>query len=284
MRRGWRRRGLLIVAAVDVVVLALAMAVVVWHGTPWTPPLPGAREPVVAALADFPQEQANSARWSVMVLSETSGSSGLLTGSTGEVDFTSDRWHGTFQVGEGAPTEEFFVEGNAQYRRKPGGEWRMSSRRARELFFSPLPFSIIGRSNNDGSPLHPPSREDRRRIVDALMVSLANEGWTRVRGELATHVEVTLDGDGLYRAIQEGRVEPGLRDEAASWTSLVSRRVELEVWVDGKGRQRRLDFLDPPPEPAGEDVPSLRIIQEWWDFDGPGRLAPPADLPAAPSS
>ena len=78
-------------ATADVVVLALALAVVVWHGTPLTPPLPGAREPVVAALADLPQEQADSARWSVVGLSEQAGSQGLLTRSTGEVDFTSDR-------------------------------------------------------------------------------------------------------------------------------------------------------------------------------------------------
>ena len=79
------------VAAADVVVLAVALGIVVWHGTPWTPPLPGAREPVVAALAHLPREQADSARWSVMVLSEQVGTQGLLTKSTGEVDFTSVR-------------------------------------------------------------------------------------------------------------------------------------------------------------------------------------------------
>lgn len=55
---------MLAVAGADVAVLALALGVLVWHGTPWTPHLPGAREPVVAALADLPKEQANSARWS----------------------------------------------------------------------------------------------------------------------------------------------------------------------------------------------------------------------------
>jgi hypothetical protein len=274
----------LAVAGADVAVLALALGVLVWHGTPWTPPLPGAREPVVAALADLPKEQANSARWSVLVLSEEFSSQHLLTRSTGQVDFTSDRWHGTFQIGDGGPTEEVFVEGNTFYRRKPGEEWVASSRRARELFVNPLPFSIIGRSHNDGSPLRAPSQEDRRRIVDALMVSLANEGWTRVRGDLASHVEVTLDGDGLDRAAQDGQVDSGLKEEAGPWTSLVSRRLELDVWVDGRGRQRRLDFLEPPPEPAGGSVPRLRIIQEWWDFDGPGRLARPGDLPVAPGS
>jgi hypothetical protein len=96
----------LAVAGADVAVLALALGVLVWHGTPWTPPLPGAREPVVAALADLPKEQAKSARWSVLVLSEEFGSQHLLTRSTGQVDFTSDRWHGTFQIGDGGATEE----------------------------------------------------------------------------------------------------------------------------------------------------------------------------------
>ena len=116
------------------------------------------------------------------------------------------------------------------------------------------------------------------------MVSMASEGWTPVRGDLVSHVEITLDGDGLERAVQEGRVDRALEEKASPWTSFVSRRLDLDVWVDGRGRQRRIDVVELAPEPAAEDAPRLRIIQEWWDFGGPGRLAAPSDLPAAPGS
>lgn len=116
------------------------------------------------------------------------------------------------------------------------------------------------------APAYAGNLEVRRQIVDALVSDVVSLGREEQHGTATWHYRVTLDGGRAASRLPEP-----VRLEMRAWNEGQVRR-GLDLWLDARGRLRKLSIFYPDDEGRG-----FRVENEFWDFDVPGRI----DLPPA---
>lgn len=227
-----------------------------------------ARPLVVRALGWRPEDSAATARVARTVVREGPGVREVLLRSEGVADFGQNRFRGRQTLGD-EPAVEVFVAGRFQFERPPGGAWDKAPRKGREVD-DPVPSVLLGRRRDSGAAGHLPSEDDRRAIVDALLVEVVAGGTSRQHGAVTRRYRIALDRDRATR-----QLDPPLAEELSAWTFVPEKTLDAHLWIDADGRVRKLSwpFLTSPDAPG-----ALRIEEEWWDFGGPGPVALPDDL------
>lgn len=221
---------------------------------------------MVNALAARPEDHADTARWEQLVFAEGPGQRRFFARSAGTADFGHRRWRGRQELASGE-THEFFLADRFDYRRRTGQTgWEKSPRKAGDLF-DPVPDPLIAGERDSGAPSFLPSVERRRRIVDALVVSFEGAEAVTLRGTPTRRYRVRVERDR-----PEGRLDEALSAEASAWGELSFEVLEVDAWVDGRGRLRRMSTFLPF---AGDD--GFRI-EEWWGFGDARSVPVPDDL------
>ena len=265
-----RLPALLLVAALGLA--ATGTAVAVRRSTADDGPPSDPRAAVVDALAAKPGGGADSARYVVRYSLENSGISVLAGTFEGEADFRRQRYlaRARYFQPDGPPHEfDSFVFARWEYSRSLG------ERHWRRRFFnpsnlgSPTPeLGIVGlREEALGAPSYAGDLEARRLIVDALVADVVPAGRDEQHGTAVWRYRVTIDED---RAA--ARLPRDLHSEMRSWHEGQARQ-EVDVWLDGRERLRKLAIFYPDEQGLG-----FRVENEFWDFGGPGRLDLPDDL------
>ena len=230
------------------------------------------RKATVAALAARPGGGAGSARYVVRYSFENSGIVRVVGTFEGEADFRRQRFLARGRIfGQDKPPHDFdsFVFARWEYHRTSG------ERRWQRRFFnpsnlgSPTPeLGVVGlREEALSAPAYAGDLDTRRLIVDALVADVVPAGREEQHGATVWHYRVRVDGGRAAARLPEP-----LTSEMRSWHEGQARQ-EVDLWLDGRGRLRKLSILYPDEEGLG-----VRVENEFWDFGGPVRLDLPDDL------
>jgi len=258
----------LTVAAVGAVAAVLRAAVAESDEGPPSDP----RAAAVAALGTRPGDIADSARYVVRYLVEDGAGFSLEIGRfEGVADFARRRFlaQGRFGGGSGAPTEfDSFVFSEWEYQRRDGEtRWKRDAVAPQELG-QPVPdLAVVGVGNESSAPAYATDRDARTTIVDALVSEVRSVGVEDQHGSTVWHYRVNLDGDRAAGILPEE-----LRSETVAWDEGQGHR-ELDLWLDGRGRMRKLSISF-----TGDGESGHRVENELWDYGGPGLVALPPDL------
>ena len=267
-----RREVRLLVLAVALAVAGTAVAIVRSAGDDGPPSDP--RASVVAALAARPRDASDSARYVVRYIAED-GTRRLELGTyEGSADFRQQRflaWNRVVREGTGPPADfDSFVFAEWEYSRPAGeGHWRRRTFNPESLGAPTPELGIVGgRGDQLAAPSYAGDRKVRSQIVDALVRDVVPVGQEEQHGAPVWRYRVTVDGPPAA-----GRLPEELLREMRAWSEGQARR-ELDVWLDGRGRLRKLSILyDEEGKGRG-----FRVENEFWDFGRPGRLDLPSDL------
>ncbi len=266
-----RPSGVLLAVAVALATAGVTVVVLRSGGGGGPPSEP--RAAVVDALATRPRDVADSARYVVRYIQEVIGVGvGATVTYEGVADLKRQRFLARvrFASPEKASQEhDSFVFARWEYVR-PAGESRW-----RRRFFdpsevgSPTPeLGIVGqRGENLVAPPYAGDLETRRRIVDALIGDVVGGGRDDHHGSAVWHYRATVDPERVA-----GRLPEPLVTEMGRWQE-GQRRRDVDVWLDGRGRLRKLSIFYGDEQGRG-----FRVENEFWDFGGPGRLELPSDL------
>lgn len=265
-----RRPALVALASVALIEMAVGTTAAVVKGRADSGPPSDPRKAAVNALADRPSDRAGSARYIIRTLQEAPGRQREALVYEGVADFQRQRYRAR-AVGRDADGDvprrfDSFVFSEWEYQRRPPGSWERRFFDPSELG-SPLPdLAVVGRLGEHLSgPVYAFDRTVRRQIVDALVTDVRLVGEESQHGSKVWHYAVTLDES------RSARLPEDIRSEMKSYEEGRSRTVDL--WLDGKGRTRKLSILYDIAEGSG-----FRIDNEFWDYGGPGRLDLPDDL------
>ena len=230
------------------------------------------RAAAVAALAAHPWDAAGSARYVVRYFLVNSGIEALAATFEGEADFRRQRFRARarFFQPDGPPLDsESFVFARWEYTRNAGERhWQRGGYDPSELG-SPTPeLAIVGmRDEGLAAPAYAGDADTRRRIADALVADVVPAGKEEQHGATVWHYRVTIDANRAAARLPEA-----LRREMKTFHDGEAPQ-EVDLWLDGRGRLRKLAIFYPDEERLG-----FRIENEFWDFGGPGHLDLPDDL------
>ncbi len=155
-----------------------------------------------------------------------------------------------------------------QYVRSPGEPWARRFLQPQNVGTPTPELRIVGRRGGSlAAPAYANDLGIRRRILDALVADVVPWEREEHRGSPVWHYRVSVDGE---RAASE-LPEPVHR-EMRRWEEGKGRR-DLDVWLDGRERLRKLSVFYPDEQGRG-----FRVENEFWDFGGPGRIDLPTDL------
>jgi hypothetical protein len=263
----------LVVAAVTLAVAGAAVAVVRTVSGDEGPPS-DPRAAVVAALAARPDDGPRTARYLVRYIAEGPAGRRELATFEGVADLARQRFlaRGRFVPEEdGEPPRQFdsFVFSEWEYQRSAGeSRWTRRFVDPTELG-SPMPdLAVVGRRGEHPSgPAYADDLDARTRIVDALVTDVRLAGQEEHHESTAWHYRVSVDAARATTLLPEP-----LQPEMRQWVENDGPR-ELDVWLDGRGRIRRLSIFYDFHEGAG-----FRIENEFWDHGRPGRVDLPSDL------
>ena len=258
-----------------VVALVLAGAgtgVAVVRSTAGAGPPSDPRAAIVSALATRPRDVASSARYLVRYSLENRDVRRELGTYEGVADLRRQRFlaRGRFLQEDGPPSEfDSFVFSEWEYTRSAGKrEWRRRFFNPRSLGAPTPELGIVGgRGEHLAAPSYAGDLEVRRQIVDALVGDLVALGREEQHGTRVWRYRVTVDGPP-----DAGRLPDAVLREMRSWEEGQKRR-DVDVWLDGRGRLRKLSIFYDDEEGRG-----FRVENEFWDLGGPGRLDLPPDL------
>ena len=230
------------------------------------------RAAVVRALSRLPGGGSDSARYLVRYALEASGQRREVGTFEGTADFRRQRFlaRARFVPEGGDPRElDVFVFGRWQYERSPGEPGWGRRFLQPQNFGTPTPeLVVVGRRGGDfAGPAYRNDEELRRQIVDALAADVVLVGRDDQRATPAWHYRVTLDPGRAAGLLPEP-----VRSEMRSWSEGDDRR-DVDVWLDGRGRLRRVSIFFADEEGWGPHVEN-----EFWDFGEPGRIDLPSDL------
>lgn len=205
---------------------------------------------------------ANTARYSVATLAIKADPANPLVSGEGLADFRRNIFFARLtlrRAREAGALREKAVMGGQTYGRPPGGTWEKAGSP-----FDPdsFPFQVpdidlLGVSTPWPRPTD--DLEKRKLMFDALVSDINVIGQESLRSTLTWHVKLRLDPD---------RALPKLSDELKPLAADPFRQVE--IWLDGQGRLRKLLVVEP----------AVHYAYELWDFDGPKASDFPPDLPA----
>ena len=266
-----RREARLLVLAVALAVAGTTVAVVRSTGSVGPPADP--RGAVVAALAARPGDGSDSARYVVRYIIEDGTLRRELGTYEGAADFRHQRFLARNRVlreGTGPPADfDSFVFAEWEYSRPAGeGHWRRRFFNPESLGAPTPELAIVGRRGDQlAAPSYARDGKVRHQIVDALVTGVVPAGQEEQHGAAVWRYRVTVDGPPA-----PGRLPDELLREMRAWNEGQTSR-GLDVWVDGRGRLRKLSILFGDEEGRG-----FRVENEFWDFGRPGRLDLPSDL------
>ena len=224
------------------------------------------------ALAHRPQDVADSARYLVRYAIENPGIRREVGIFEGTADFRRQRFmaRSRFMREGGSPEAgEVFVFAQWQYVRSPDEpKWSRRFLQPQNVG-SPTPeLTIAGRRGDRlAAPSYARDAEVRNQIVDALVADVVPLGREDQRGSATWRYRVTVDPERATTRLPEP-----VRREMRAWEE-GQRRRDLDVWLDARGRLRKLSIFYPDEEGRG-----FRVDNEFWDYGGPGRIDLPADL------
>ena len=230
------------------------------------------RAAAVAALAAHPWDAAGSARYVVRYFLVNSGIEALAATFEGEADFRRQRFRARarFFQPDGPPLDsESFVFARWEYTRNAGDRhWQRGGYDPSELG-SPTPeLAIVGmRDEGLAAPAYAGDADIRRWVADALVADVVPAGREEQYGATVWRYRVTVDANRAAARLPEA-----LRREMKAFHEGEARQ-EVDLWLDGRERLRKLAIFYPDEERLG-----FRIENEFWDFGGPGRLDLPEDL------
>ncbi len=267
---GRRLPAVLLVVAVALTVIGASVAVVrsfVNGGPPSDP-----RGAAVEALARRPQDVAGSVRYLVRYTLENPGLRREIGTYEGSADFRRQRFLARGRViPEDGSAKEFDVFVFAQWeyvRSRDDPQWRQSFLQPQNLGTPTPELTIVGRRvDRLAAPSYAGDLEVRRQIVDALVADVVPVGREEQRGAATWHYRVTVDGERAASVLPEP-----VHREMRSWEEGKGRR-DLDLWLDARGRLRKLAIFYPDEQGRG-----FRVENEFWDFGGPGGIDLPADL------
>ena len=266
-----RRLPIFLLATAVVLALAGTSAVVVRATGEEGGPPEDPRRAAVEALARRPQDVASSARYLVRYAIENPGIRREYAIYRGEADFQRQRFRARARLlPEGRPARDadVFVFAQWQYERDPGGRWERRFLQPQNIGTPTPELAVVGvRGDGLRAPSYAGDLEVRRRIVDALVTDVVAVGTDDHHGDDVWHYRVTVDG-----ARAAGRLPEPLLREMRGWEE-GQRRRDLDLWLDGRGRLRRLSIFY-----ADEKGRGPRVDNEFWDFGRPGRIDLPPDL------
>ena len=230
------------------------------------------RRAAVEALARRPQDVAGSARYFVRYTLETPGVRRDIGTYEGSADFQRQRFlaRGRFDPEDGPAEEvEVFVFAQWQYVRSAADrQWGRRFLQPQNIGTPTPELTIVGRRGDRlAAPAYAGDLEVRRQIVDALVASVSPVGRDEQHGAATWHYRVAVDGDRAASLLPEP-----VRREMRGWEEGQGRR-DLDLWLDARGRLRKLSIFYPDEQGLG-----FRVENEFWDFGGPGRIDLPADL------
>ena len=231
------------------------------------------RAAAVRALSRPAGGGSDSARYLIRYALEAPGHRREVGTFEGTADFRRQRFLARarfFPEGERDPRElDVFVFGRWQYERASGEPGWGRRFLQPQNFGTPTPeLAVVGRRGSELSGAAYRSDEElKRQIVDALAADVVLVGRDDQRGARAWHYRVTLDPERATSRLSEP-----VRAELRSWSEGDDRR-DVDVWLDGRGRLRRISILF-----ADESGLGPHVENEFWDFGGPGRIDLPPDL------
>jgi hypothetical protein len=230
------------------------------------------RHAAVTALARRPGDVAGSARYLVRYAIESPGLRRELGTFEGTADFRRQRFLARSRfMKEGGPPEEgeVFVFAQWQYERSADDpKWGRRFLQPQNIGTPTPELAIVGlRGDRLAAPSYAVDPGVRRQIVDALLGEVVLHGREDQRGAPTWHYRVTVEPERAATRLPEP-----VRQEMRGWEEGQKRR-QLDLWLDARGRLRKLSIFYPDKEGRG-----FRIDNEFWDFGGPGRIDLPADL------
>jgi hypothetical protein len=228
------------------------------------------RRQVVAALADRPRDLGGPARYAVRTRAVVHDRSRPVFSVVGIADLGASlyRGHEDYFADDGTfqRARDYFATATSLYEQAAGGGWTPET--PPNPLGSPVPLApVVGRLHGGGQAAYADDREQRIRIVDAVVADVELVGTETLHDVPTRHYRALVERDGVEA------LPADVQAEMRRWSEVPPIDHTIDVWLDD-GRLRQWAYA-PPPGDSG-----LAVETEYWDVGAVPGPEVPEGLPA----